>query len=160
MDCSPPGSSVHGTLQARVLEWVANAFSKINIEMIANTYIVVVQSLSCVQLFGNTMQASVSSTISQSLLEFTSIEMLSKHLILYCPLLLWPSIFPSIRVFSSESALRIRWPKYWRFSFSIGPSNESSWLVDQIQMDCVCLVYGVLLFKLVILLGIKRENME
>ena len=103
MDCSPPGSSVHGTLQARVLEWVANAFSKINIEMIANTYIVVVQSLSCVQLFGNTMQASVSSTISQSLLEFTSIEMLSKHLILYCPLLLWPSIFPSIGVLSNES---------------------------------------------------------
>ena len=51
-------------------------------------------------------------------------------------------------------------PKDWRFSFSIGPSNESSWLVDQIQTDCVCLVYGVLLFKLVIFLGIKRENME
>ena len=106
MDCSPPGSSVHRTLQARVLEWVAIAFSKINIEMIANTYIAVVQSLSCVQLFGNTMQASVSSTVSQSLLEFTSIESLtlSKHLILCCPLLLWPSIIPSIRVLSNESA--------------------------------------------------------
>ena len=64
-------------------------------------------------------------------LEFMSIEsvMLSNHLILCCPLLL-PSIFPSIRVFSSESVLRIRWPKYWRFSFSISPSNEYSGLIS------------------------------
>ena len=53
----------------------------------------------------------------------------SNHLILYCPLLLLPSIFPSIRAFSNESALRIRWPKYWRFSFSISPSNEHPGLI-------------------------------
>ena len=66
------------------------------------------------------------------LLKFMSIElvMLSNHLILCCPLLLLPSIFPSIRVLSSESALRIRWPKYWSFSFSISPSNEYSGLIS------------------------------
>ena len=129
-------------------------------------WVVVVQLLSRVQLFVTPWtaahQASLSFIISLSWLKLMSIEALmpSNHLVFCCPLVLWPSIFPSIRVFSNESALRIRWPKYWRFSFSIDPSNESSWLVDQIQMDCVCLVYGVLLFKLVILLGIKRENME
>ena len=56
--------------------------------------------------------------------------MLAKHLILCCPLLLWPSIFPSLRVFSNESALCIRWPKYWSFSFSISPSNEYSGLIS------------------------------
>ena len=77
-------------------------------------------------------QAPLSSTISQSLPRFISIEsvMLSNYLILRCPLLLLPSIFPSIRVFSSESAVHIRWPKYWRFSFSISPSNEYSWLIS------------------------------
>src|SRR5574339_472513 len=58
----------------------------------------------------------------------------SSHLILCCPLLLLPSIFPSIRVFSNESALRIRWPKYWSFSFSIGPSNEHQGLIS-FRMD-------------------------
>ena len=58
----------------------------------------------------------------------------SNHLILCCPLLLLPSIFPSIRVFSNESALRIRWPKYWSFSFSISPSNENSGLIS-FRMD-------------------------
>ena len=69
-------------------------------------------------------------TISQSLLKLMSIESVtpSNHLILCYPLLLLPSIFPSIRVFSNVSALRIRWPKYWRFSFSISPSNEYSGL--------------------------------
>ena len=76
-------------------------------------------------------QSSLSITNSQSLLKLMSIESLmpSKHLILCYPLLLLPSIFPSIRVFSNESALCIRWPKYWSFSFSISPSNESSWLI-------------------------------
>ena len=71
-------------------------------------------------------------TISQSLLKFMSIEfvMLSNHLILCHPLLLLPSIFPSIRVFSNESALYIRWPNYWSFSFSMGPSNEYSGLIS------------------------------
>ena len=73
-------------------------------------------------------QASLSITNSQSLLKLTSIKsvMPSNHLILCHPLLLLPSIFPSIRVFSNESTLRIRWPKYWSFSFSISPSNEYS----------------------------------
>ena len=77
-------------------------------------------------------QASVSITNSQSLLKLMSIEfvMLSNHLILCCPLLLPPSIFPSIRVFSNESVLHIRWPKYWSFSFSISPSNDYSGLIS------------------------------
>ena len=76
-------------------------------------------------------QASVSFTVSQSLLKLMSIELMmaSNHLILCCPLLLLPSIFPSIRVFSNESALHVRWPKYWSFSFSISPSNECSELL-------------------------------
>ena len=91
-----------------------------------------VQSLSHVQLFATpwtaALQASLCFTTSQSLLKLMSIEspMLSNHLVL-CPLLLLPpSIFPSIRVFSNKSTLHIRWPKYWSFSFSIGPSNEHS----------------------------------
>jgi len=76
-------------------------------------------------------QASLSFTISQSLLKLMSIEsvMLYNHLLLCCPLLLLPSIFPSIRVFSNDSVLRIRWPKYWNFSFSISPSKEYSGLI-------------------------------
>ena len=72
------------------------------------------------------MRATLSSTISWSLLKLMSIKsvMPSNHLILCCPLLLLPSIFPSIRVFSNESALHIRWPKYWSFSFGISPPNE------------------------------------
>ena len=77
-------------------------------------------------------QASLSITNSRNLLKLISIEsvMPSNHLILCRPLLLLPSIFPSIRVFSSESVLRIRWPKYWSFSFSISPSNEYSGLIS------------------------------
>ena len=81
-------------------------------------------------------QASLSITNSQSLLKPMSIEsvMPSNHLILYHPLLLQPSIFPSIRVFSNESALPIRWPKYWNFSFNISPSNEHPGLIS-LRMD-------------------------
>ena len=98
-----------------------------------------VQSLSCVRLFVTPWtaahQASLSITNSQSLLILMSSEsvMPSNHLILCCPLFL-PSIFPSIRVFSSESVLRMRWPKYWSFSFSISPSNEYSGLIS-FRMD-------------------------
>ena len=76
-------------------------------------------------------QASISFTISWSLLKLMSVElvMLSSYLILCHHLLLLPSIFPSIRSVSNESALRIRWPKYWSFSFSISPSNEHSGLI-------------------------------
>ena len=89
-----------------------------------------VQSLSRVQLFATPWtaahQASLSITNSWSLLKLMPIELVmpSNHLILCHPLLLLPSIFPSIRVFSNESVLRIRWPKYWSFSFSISSSNE------------------------------------
>ena len=95
-----------------------------------------VQSLSPVQLFVTPRtaahQASLSFTISQSLVKLMSIEsvMSSNHLILCCPLLFLPSIFPSIRVFSSDSALHIRWLKYWNFSFSISPSSEHSGLIS------------------------------
>ena len=77
-------------------------------------------------------QAPLSFTVSQSLLKFMSIGliMLSDHLILCHPLLLLPSMFPSIRVFSNESALRIRWPEYWSFSISISPCNEYSELIS------------------------------
>ena len=99
-----------------------------------------VQLLSCVRLFAITWtaahQASLSITNSRSLLKLMSIEsvMPSNHLILYCHLLLLPSIFPSIRVFSNESVLCIRWPKYWSFSFSISPSNEHPGLIS-FRMD-------------------------
>ena len=109
MDCSLPGSSVHGIFHAKVLEWGAIALS-----------------LSIIN--------------SQSLLKLMSIEsvMPSNHLILYHPLLLLPSIFPNIRVFSNESALCIRWPKYWIFSFSISPSKEYSGLIS-FRMDWISL---------------------
>ena len=81
-------------------------------------------------------QASLSFTTSRSLLKLMSIEsvMPSNHLILCCPLLLPPSIFPSIRIFSNELVPHIRWPKYWGFSFSISPSNEHSGLIS-FRMD-------------------------
>ena len=97
-------------------------------------------SLSHVQLFvtawTRACQASPSITNSQSLLKCMSIELVmpSNYLILCHPLLLPPSIFPSIRVFSNELALRIRWPKYWSFSFSINPSNEHLGLIS-IRID-------------------------
>ena len=99
-----------------------------------------VQSLSCVRLFETPWttahQASLSFTNSRSLLKLISTEsvMPSNHLILCHPLLFLPSIFPSIRVFSIESALHIRWPKYRSFSFSISPSNENSVLIS-FRMD-------------------------
>ena len=91
-----------------------------------------VQSLSHVQLFATPWTAArqpfLSFTISLSFFKLMSTE--SSHLILCLPLLLLPSIFPSTRVFSNESALRIRWPKYWSFSFSISPSKEYSGLIS------------------------------
>ena len=102
--------------------------------------VVVGQSLSHVQLFvipwKAACQSLLSSTISQNLLKSISIEsgMLSNHLILCHPLLLLPPVFPSIRVFSNESALCIRWTKYWSFSFNISPSNEHSGLIS-FRMD-------------------------
>ena len=99
-----------------------------------------VQLLSHVRLFVTpwtaARQASLSITNSRSLLKLMSIELVmpSNHLILCHPLLLLPSIFPSIRVFSNESALHIRWPKYWSFSFNISPTNEHPGLIP-FRMD-------------------------
>ena len=99
-----------------------------------------VQLLSCVRLFATpwttARQASLFNTNSWSLLRLMSIELVipSNHLILCRPCLLPPSIFPSIRVFSNESALRIRWPKDWSFTFSISPSNEHPGLIS-FRMD-------------------------
>ena len=109
-----------------------------------------VQSLSHVWLFATpwtaARQASLSITNSQSLFKLMSIEsvMPSNHFVL-CHPLLSPSIFPSIRVFSNESALHIRWPKYWSFGFSISPSNEQSGLIS-FMMDWldVLVVHGTL----------------
>ena len=105
-----------------------------------NVNSVSVQPLRCVQLFATpwttACQAFLSITNSQSSLKLMSIEsvMPSSHLILCCPLLLLPSIFPNIRVFSNKSCLCIQWPKNWSFRFSISPSNEYSRLIS-FRMD-------------------------
>ena len=157
MDCRPPGSSVHGIFRARILEWVAISFSRgssqprdqiwvsfgrqslhhcVTWEAPREKIVAVVQSLNRVQLFATPWTAarlaSLSFTISQSLLKLLPIVSMMpyNHLILCCPLLLQPSIFLSIRVFSSESALHIRWSKYWSFSFSTSPSNQYSVLIS------------------------------
>ena len=117
------------------MTFVANG-SKLNLGVAFSS----VQSLSCVWLFAApriaACQDSLSITNSQRLFKLMSIELVmpSNHLILCRPLLLPPSMFPSIRVFSSESALCIRWSKYWNFRFSISPSNEYSGLIS-FKMD-------------------------
>ena len=111
-----------------------------------------VQSLRYVQFFATPWtpahQASLSITNSQSLLKLMSIKlvMTSNNLILYCPLLLPSSIFPSIRVFSNESVLHITWPKYWSFSFNISPSNVLSGLIS-FRTDCMDLLAVQLTLK-------------
>ena len=149
----------HGILQARILEWVAIPVSRGSSQprdqiciscsfCIAGRfstteslgkpmrYINSVQPLSRVQHFATPWteahQASLSIIISRSLLKLMSIKLVmpSDYLILYRPLLLLSSILPSIRVFSNELVLCIRWPKYWSFSFSISPSNEYSGLIS------------------------------
>ena len=154
---SPPGSSVHGILQAWVLEWVlfptqgvfptrgsnpcplyllhcqAGSLPLAPPQSVQFSYSVVSDS---VTPWTAVHQASLSITNSWNLLKLMSIElvMLSNHLILCHPILLLPSIFPSIRVFSNEPVLCIRWPKYWSFSFSISPSGEYSGLIS-FRMD-------------------------
>ena len=112
---------------------------------------VVVQLLSHVQLFATPRtaahQAFLSFIIFQSLLQLMSTElvMLSNHFIFFHSLLLLPSVLPSIKILSNESTLHIRWPKYWRFSFSISPSNEYSGLISlQIDWFSLCAVLGTL----------------
>ena len=133
---------------------VARLASQICAQLIGSADVLVcssVQLLSCVRLcatpWTTARQASLFITSSQSLLKLMSIKsvMPSNHLLLCCPLLLPPSTFPSIRVFSSESVLNIRWPKYWSFSFSISPSSEYSGLTF-FRMNCLNLlaVQGIL----------------
>ena len=151
MDRSLSGSSVHGILQARILEWVAVSSSRGSSQrwnpcllcllhwQVSSSALVPPQpvySLSRVRLFATpwtaALQASLSITNSWHLLKLMSIVLVmpSNHLILFHPLLLLSSTFPSIRVFSNELVLRIRWLKYWSFSFSISPSNEYSGLIS------------------------------
>ena len=109
-----------------------------------------VQSLSHDRVFVNPWitahQASLSITNSQSLLKLMSIELVmpANHLILCHPLFLLPSIFPIIRVFSNETALHIRWPKYWSFSFNISPSNELPGLIFRMDWLDLLAVQGTL----------------
>ena len=157
MDYSQPGSSVHGISQERILKWVAIFFSRgssnpgikpmspaLQVDTLPLSYqgsplkypVVFVQLLSLVLRFATpwtaARQSSLPFTISLSLLKLISIEsvMPLNHLILCHPLLLLPSIFPSIRIFSNESALCFRSPKHWSFSFSTSPSNEYSGLIS------------------------------
>ena len=159
MDCSPPGCSIHGILQARILELPVISYSRefsqpknrahiscvfCNgrqiLDLLGHLWNPKVHQFSSVQLLShvrlcNSMDRSTPGLLSitnyQSLLKLMSIEsmMPSNHLILCCPLLL-PSIFPSSRVFSNESVLHIRWPNYWSFTFSISPSDEYSGLIS------------------------------
>ena len=117
--------------------------------LMGENVVVVVQFLTFVQLFVTpwtaACQASLSFTISQSLLKLMSGELVmsSNHLIFCHPLLLLPSIFPGIRVFSDGSALHIWWPKFWSFSFSISPSNEYSGLISfKMQWSCCFVLLG------------------
>ena len=152
MHCSPPGSSVHRIFQARMelvvmpssresswprdtnlhflsfLHWRAGSLTLVLCCCTSVTH-------SCPAFcnpWAGALQASLFFTISQSLLKLMSIAwvMPSNHLILCRPLLLLPSIFPSIKVFSNESALHIRWPTYWNFSLIISPPNEYSGLIS------------------------------
>ena len=160
IDSSQRGSFIHGILQAIILEWVATSFSRgsfwprdqtwnscigrwiFTTESPGKTPLGrIVQLLSHIQLFAIqwtiASQAPLYLTISWRLLKLIFIESVipSNHLILWYPLLILPSIFPSLRVFSNELALCIRWPKYWSFSFSISPSNEYSGLTF-FRIDC------------------------
>ena len=124
----------------------------------------VVQSLSHAQLFATAStaarQASLSFTISQSLLKPMSIEsvMPFNHLILCHPLLLLPSIFPIIRVFSSEFVLHIRWPKYWGFSFTISPSSEYTGLIS-FGIDCLISLLSRELSKVFSITTIQKHQL-
>ena len=132
MDYRLPGSSVHGILHARILEWVATTFSR---NWYAKYLLLLLLLFSCSALC-DPMDCSTPGfpvfTITQRLFKLMSIEsvMLSNHFILCRPLLLPPSIFTNIWVFSNESALCIRWLKYWSVSFSISHSNEYSGLIS------------------------------
>ena len=128
-----------------LLHWQGDSLPLSHLGSQWNAVVVVVQPPSCVQLFATpwtaACQACLSITNSCSLLKLLSIELVmpSNHLMLCRPLLLAPSLFPSIRIFSSESIFHIRWPKYWSFNFSINPSNEYSGLIS-FRMDWLALL--------------------
>ena len=155
MDCSPPGSSIHGIFQARVLEWAAISNPALALQSCSVLMCRFCQFSSVTQscptlrdpMNRSTPGLPVSITNSQSLPKRMSIELVmpSSDLILCRPLLLLSPISPSIRVFSSESTLCMRWPKYWSFSFSISPSSEHPGLVS-FRMDWLDLlaVHGTL----------------
>ena len=130
VDCSLQCSSVHGIFQARVPEWVAISFSRVSSQPRDRTWVS--------RIVGRcfTIWTTREDNNSWSLPKLVSIEsvMPSNRLILCCPLLLLPSVFPSIRVFSNESVPHNGWPKYWSFSFNISPSNEHSGLIS-FRMD-------------------------
>ena len=146
MDCSLPGSSIHEILQARILEWVAIFFSRGSFPPRDRT------GVSCIagRLFTiwpiNNLLQSHSEVDLKSQKGHVGIGLAQTHVYGItvaiqqwlgwdsCPLLFLSSIFPSIRIFSSESVLRIKWPKYWSFSFSISPSSEHSGLIS-FRMD-------------------------
>ena len=127
---------IDGETVETVSDFIPGMQGFLKIQKSVNVIFSSVQSLSHVQLFATPQiaarHASLSTTNSRSLLKLMSIEsvMPSNHLFLCHPLLPLPSIFPSIRVFSNESALHIRWPKYWSFSFNISPSNEHPGLIS------------------------------
>ena len=137
------GSQRVGHDQVTELNWPEQSiFNKRTYFLLLRKYkhVVLVYLLNCVQLFATlwtaACQASLSITNSWSLLRFMPMEsvMSSNHFILCCLFLLLPSTFPSIRVFSNQSVLHIRWPKYWNFNFSISPSSECSGLIS-FRMD-------------------------
>ena len=137
--CRGCGSEIRSQSESERASWILSRPRKL--QSLCLLIVLSVQLLlSCVRLFATPWtaahQASLFITNSQSLLRLMSIEsvMPFNHLILCHPLLLLPSIFPSIRIFSNESALHIRWPKYWSFSFSISPSSEHSGLIS-FRMD-------------------------
>ena len=143
LHCFPPTTYYVVTVLKDIPTWNNTCIPESSVKLSRNRYYVSfssVQLFSPVQLFATlwtaACQASLSITNFQSLLKLMSIEsmMLSNHFILCCPLRLPYSIFPSIRVFSNEWVLWIRWPKYWSFSFSISPSNEFSGLIS-FKMD-------------------------
>ena len=153
--------TTHSSIPAWKIPWIEEprgykSWVHKELDPTGHTHSVVVDSLSPVPLFATqwtaACQTSLSLIISQSLAKFMSIAsvMSSSHLILWCPLLLLPSIFPSVRDFSNESAVHIRWPKYWSFSFSIfdillskGLSGVfSSTIVQRHQLFALCLIYS------------------
>ena len=151
MNCSPPGSSVHGIFQARVLEWGAIAFSRqfprtCEYVTVHGQWDQVVTFCGCSvtksrPALCDLMDCSMPGfPVLHHLLEFAHIHVPrvseAVYNLIFChPLLFLPSVFPTIRIFSNESGLRIRWPRYWSFSFSISPSNEYSGLIS-FRIEC------------------------